>query len=1076
MSLPNILPFDFSHLLDEISRRDAALWLRLSSDDLDPDGVVIELARLPWRMVLLEVPSRKYARGLDQLEDATEPLVRKRGFVQLVTERPSVIELPQRCLPIYLLERAAGGVTTSMPERLRRLEVLDLLRTANLRRVVVISVGYEPVPQELTELWESGLRTYASFVSDEPRANDAVVTWADNITSDDRPIVSLYPASPRDFATMLWEAYVSTYPDDRTIIRIRDGSGETASLDISFLDNPDHPILEDFTTIQEKDLVPLLPEELTAAELEAFFRGSSESWRPYAAGLVWEREVEREFDFNELVQRIDDLGNDENCLAYVSSEAGAGGTTFVRNLAWKCAGQGYPVLIADALPKPPDSLTVSNFMNRVYEEAQISKSQPGSQTPASGTSHRRYDPPWVIVFDRVHWDHHDTELRRFASELRSRGKPACVLVVCGPRRILAHLSPGFRKVGDLTHTLSEDEALALGKHLNRFLAPLGRARSEGQWRSFYRSHTADDLGGLAAFWVVLSFWLTRQLDLSETLQGVLYRTFAQTIQRKDLQKAILYIAAMSVERIPVPNGLLPPSRDDWPIQQHLEDERASLGALGLVRAGRDSRDAGWVLIHDVLGRLLLNAVYQDREKLDDLGLVESQDVTHLRFLLLSEMSRQPELGHVEYRSLGDQFATSIMKIDPDHGRGEFLPLWRDVLNTLDEMPSALRRASRVFLHHTAVSRRRIAKFDSPSLIVSPSERIALLRRVIEDIELALDTIEYRSGSEPDLNLYNSLAHAYMDLAELVDNESDGPAEVPELLKRARDAANRAYDTNPTNSFAIETFVRHLLSDPAEGPQQVLENCTRALGIVFATIASNQESYRQASLDGLAGQAVQRLLENKPDSDTLRSPHSPVDVLLNAWITLFDDVASSEFSLEDLPRANRLRAIDELDHPAGRGNSQVVRLTYELTALTFPLDFHRQLSCLEQLQGVHGSESPQERLEYAILLFEVGRPMDGEKVFAELRRLWRDTDHFVRVPDRLRWLLDDDGSAKVVQAVVRPDGVGRPMGQIQQLRNCRAPFRPEEFGIRGPSVGMRLSCMVSFGYNGPFLRPVTARTT
>ena len=70
-------------------------------------------------------------------------------------------------------------------------------------------------------------------------------------------------------------------------------------------------------------------------------------------------------------------------------------------------------------------------------------------------------------------------------------------------------------------------------------------------------------------------------------------------------------------------------------------------------------------------------------------------------------------------------------------------------------------------------------FAAPqSLIVSSSERVVLLRRAIEDIELALDTIEYRPGSEPDLNLYNSLAHASMDLAELVGNEADGSAEVP----------------------------------------------------------------------------------------------------------------------------------------------------------------------------------------------------------------------------------------------------------------------------------------------------------
>jgi hypothetical protein len=50
------------------------------------------------------------------------------------------------------------------------------------------------------------------------------------------------------------------------------------------------------------------------------------------------------------------------------------------------------------------------------------------------------------------------------------------------------------------------------------------------------------------------------------------------------------------------------------------------------------------------------------------------------------------------------------------------------------MPKLLRDTSRVFRHHTAISRQRIAAFDNPLYGVTDQDRVQLLERAIEDVK------------------------------------------------------------------------------------------------------------------------------------------------------------------------------------------------------------------------------------------------------------------------------------------------------------------------------------------------------
>jgi hypothetical protein len=188
-------------------------------------------------------------------------------------------------------------------------------------------------------------------------------------------------------------------------------------------------------------------------------------------------------------------------------------------------------------------------------------------------------------------------------------------------------------------------------------------------------------------------------------------------------------------------------------------------------------------------------------------------------------------------------------------------------------------------------------------------------------------------------------------------------------------------------------------------------------------------------------------------------------------------SSTDWSLGDASAEEKKEALALLSNPLVRGNIQAIRLSYDLTSLLRPRAFKEQLQYAEQLQLSSYKAHPQLTLEYAILLYQAERAFEGDVVFKNLRNLWRESEHFVHVPDRLRWLHNPDGlSLKVVSAITRSDYGNRTLARVDEFRLTPVPFRPEEHGMSAVRPGTRFRCHVSFGHNGPFLRPVTAGPT
>ena len=1072
------------NLLSNIANRGVALWARsLPKDPLSREALV-EFLGLPWRLVFSETYDPDVVNALETAASFSGPMTRKRGFVQIIDSDPSRIELPQRCLPFYLLNgRQVGEAPSDFGSQLRRLTMLEVLRRSEARELLVISGDEDPVPPALKDLWSSEFRPYLTFVSSAPNADEMLQDWLDRTSGIALVNLSRLPAC--HLVEDILARYATTYPEARHIIRVRDLHGTFRGIDVTEADEPERPILDSYSLVEERDLTPLTPEELSEDDIVGFFRDPAASWRPYAAGLPWVRDTQAEKTLSSHLKKLDALGSEENCIAYISSESGAGGTTLARVLAWEFARRGYPVLFAKPLPFVPDGLPVVNFLKRVHStvesdipsdpESGTGPDDAQSQNRRRESASRRYETPWLIVFDSLHWQYRDNELLHFRNEMKRSGRPVCVLIVTSTVLGLPFYNTSiFRRVAELNHAISQDEARQLGHHLNRFLRVYGKQRQDSQWVRFYQDHTVRYLEGTAAFWVTLSFWIQGQYDLSESIQQWMYRSFKQNTDDPTIRGALLEIAALSSERLPLPEALLPSSKGEWPLAHLLEDSRASLAALGLVRISSNG-EKHWALIHDILGRFLINALFYDFPMREELGFAEATDAEHLRFLLLRRISQKSALGERAYKAIGEDFATAIFKIDPDHGHVSFASLWREVLDALDSMPRLLRDTSRVVRHHTAISRRRIAKLDERLYGVTSDDRATLLNRAIEDIDYALTFIDYTPGSEPNLNLLNSLANAYFDLAK-TESERGAPSErILELRRSANDATRKAYGEDPTSSFVIETYVKNLLQSVEAPPAQVVEQCIEALGILASAMTTNEAVHRASQLGALADEALATLFQQAPPVADEIEPARPVDVLVKAWTALAEGGGlSSGMTLSDVPDANRVRALDVLAHPAGRGNMQVIRLTLDLICTGRPSAFKQQLELIEQLQATDYRMTPQTRMEYAILLFQSGRTVEGDKIFRSLRQLWRDGEHFVQVPERLRWLRADDGMAlKTVQAFTGSDYAGRAMARVQEFNQVLVPFRPEEFGVRDLKPGMRLACRVSFGHNGPFLRPATA---
>lgn len=315
-------------LLARVESRDVALWVRRLRGLHQDRSALVKFLGLPWRLVICEDYDDQVFADLQAADSSDELMVRRRGLVQILDRDPSRVELPQRCLPIFLLngkdpKKDQGG----FEERLRHLTMLEQLRRSAVRQILVISSGEDPIPPDLNELWSTGFKCFLTIESVVEDANTTVQDWAKR----NRAIATLVSVAADVALTDLLARYELAFPDQRRIVRIRDHDGNFRRVDVTAADEPERPILGYYTLIEERELHLLSPGELDDQDLIEFFQDSTSSWRPYAAGLPWNREPDAQVGLLNYMRRLVTEGPEENKILYLVSESGAGGTTLARS-------------------------------------------------------------------------------------------------------------------------------------------------------------------------------------------------------------------------------------------------------------------------------------------------------------------------------------------------------------------------------------------------------------------------------------------------------------------------------------------------------------------------------------------------------------------------------------------------------------------------------------------------------------------------------------------------------------------------------------------------------------------------
>ncbi|WP_033964343.1 hypothetical protein [Sphingomonas sp. Ant H11] len=179
--------------LPALNGREVSLWIHRTPDGVDV-AELVDFIGLPWRDVFISETDKAFRDALSAIDKPD--MVRKRGYAQIIRSDPSLLSLPPRALPIYLLD---GGEAqeSNFDKTLRRFAMLGGLRRSGVRQLLVISDEDATLPPELADLLDVQFRPIITQVSETQSGEQIAESWVQSDAT--RPTVQFVKIAPIDF-------------------------------------------------------------------------------------------------------------------------------------------------------------------------------------------------------------------------------------------------------------------------------------------------------------------------------------------------------------------------------------------------------------------------------------------------------------------------------------------------------------------------------------------------------------------------------------------------------------------------------------------------------------------------------------------------------------------------------------------------------------------------------------------------------------------------------------------------------------------------------------------------------------
>lgn len=1033
--------------LTEISGRRAALWLAHSCESLvHNESDVARLIARPWHSIIVDA-----FESIDFVSEVAahphlEPLT-----LRVIEQDPDDISLASNRVPVYAVP---GEIETDLHQTLIRLKMFQRLPSAGMVFVLTVnpSTDIQAVHQAIQVC--GGVRKLIvvcpTDLGDE-YSTDQTVHWRASLSEFVAFLDNLVPprATLKDSATIMLQTDEGVRPVDFS-----------QAIDASY------PIHERFKFVPASQVLAEVPP--TEALLETFLDSSSETWAPYRARIPYDRTEPFSNDLRHLFNKFRRRGPDATCTAWIEADRASGATTLLRSLVLKLCEQGFPVLYARRDTSTFDFQQITSFMRSAAPIADAAGGRIG-------------EIPWILAFDVEHLIRADDFILGLANGLRKLGHTVLVLAVrpAGPTMSTNR----FRAVGSasvlgyhLRNVISQEEAVALGDHLNQFL-PTHQQRRTNEWIGFCADAerlTGD--GKESLFWVTLRFWLLRFPGATGPLRAWIASKLREaTVDSPSALNAIAEVAVLSRYRLAMPARLLTADGRSS-LRPLLDDTTLPLG----LRELWSSRFESYAFAHPLIAEEILRICAADATMLEGLEVSPCAGLLDLELAIFERLLPRDSAGYPEVLPIVEEIAISALRVDPRDAPRTYSARDRIVL-MLERAPDSVFDGSQLFLHHLAKARRHLAA-DPPnteywSHAAAVREQLELAESHIYEALTTVVPIDEDRVESP-LYLHVSLALTW-DVRARFELEQANTAEADRFACKAQKEYEIAQSLDPDNTYVLENFARFKLRAARQAADEMeqLNLAVDAIAMLDWELVVDAEKRREAAvLDTLA--SAYALLDDSigmASLESLASRGSESAAVAVAGVLakphLHPNLTNNE---PDLQGAIALLRGVRVEEVTWRSRF----LLYQLVSQVRVTAFLEQVEILDELRAMSGFAWPlQIRLEYGILLYQVGRRPEGRDVYRDVRDQLPARSAALTVPGALKYLADPQSDfgerMKTSIVVTNTSSAGRNYYGIPAgWGNVSIPFRPYLFARRHIRQRDDMDCLILFTTFGPQAVPPT----